>query len=232
MNGALRGEARFCAASLRAPLPAAASPRPAYPDPCCRGAETRRPLRTRTRTTQGQRRTRAEGAAVRGARWDARELAGREWHRAPRGQGWVGRCTLAGRVCGWAERTGSLRPEGDSGAGASPPGTELPAAGSAGSRRSDSGTRTGRRRAGFLGRTGSLGPAGSSCSREGPSERPCRLSAKSPVLSLTFIPPSPHFMSSYLLCEFLVILLGLLMGQARLLEAGQPCRKENKSGAE
>lgn len=41
-----------------------ASPaRPAHADPCCRGAETRRPRRTRARSTQGQRRTRAGGAA-------------------------------------------------------------------------------------------------------------------------------------------------------------------------
>lgn len=146
MNGAQPGEARLCAASLRAPLPAPTSTRPAHPDPCCQGAETRRPLRTQASTThkvRGGRVRRAPGCGVHGG--VSRELVGGEWHRAPRGQGWTGGCALAGRVFGSAKRTCSLRPEGNSRAGASAPGTELSVAGSSGSRGSDPGTRTGRR---------------------------------------------------------------------------------------
>lgn len=48
-----------------------------------------------------------------------------------------------------------------------------------------------------------------------------------------FYPSSPlHFLSDYLFCDFSVVLLGLLMGEVGLLEAGQPCRKENKVDAE
>lgn len=175
MNGAQPGEARLCAASLRAPLPAPTSPRPAHPDPCCQGAETRRPLRTRTRTTHkvsGGRARRAPGCGVHGG--VSRELVGGEWHRAPRGQGWTGGCALAERVFGSARRTCSLRSEGNSRAGASSPGTELSVAGSSGSRGSDPGTRTGRLGVSCLGRTVSWGPTLSSCSREGASERSCR----------------------------------------------------------
>lgn len=90
----------------------ASAARPAHADPCCRGAETRRPRRTPARSTQGQRRTRATGARVPGAPvcqvrgGDARDLAGGERPQgAPRAEMGVGagvgvRVRWPGRVFG------------------------------------------------------------------------------------------------------------------------------------
>lgn len=193
MNGAQPGEARLCAASLRAPLPAPTSPRPAHPDPCCQGAETRRPLRTQTRTThkvRGGRARRAPGRGVHGG--VSRELVGGEWHRAPGGQGWTGGCALAGRVFGSAKRTCSLRPEGNSRAGASSPGTELSVAGSSGSRGIRPGNPHREARTILSGEDAELGTDSIrllSGRALGASLQ--RLHTASPVLWFAFIPPSP-----------------------------------------
>lgn len=183
------GSPRLCTARLRAPLQAPASPRPAHPDPCCGETETRRLLWTQSRSTQGQRRTCAEGVpcarpcavcrCAAGTPASSLEVSGT---LRPLGRDGLGVCVGPEGV--WAERTGHLWPEGDSGAGASLPGTELLAAGSSGSRAGQAPYRIGRGGVDFLRNTGSLGPAGSSCSREGPSECTCRLSTTLPVLSL------------------------------------------------
>lgn len=220
-----RGEVRLASPLCGQPagtLQAPASPCPAHPDPCCRGTETRRPPWTRTRTTQGQRQTRAESARARGARGRRPRAPGGEWHRAPLGPRWAGACAGPDARRGGEDRLPT--------AGGRFRSRCLPTWSRARSswerwepRESGSGTRTGRQGVDFLGKPGSLGPARSSCSRERPSERTCRLSTALPVLSLRFIPPAslPTLSQIFLFCDFSVVLLGLL-------EAGQPCRKENK----
>lgn len=146
---------------------------------------------------------------VRGRGADACEPGGGEQPRGPRaGLGVRGVRSTGGCLVGGEDQ---LPPaEGDSGAGASPPGTELPAAGSAGAASAARRTRTVRRGVAFQGRIGSLGPAGSSCSRERPSGRTGSLPTAVPVVSLAGSPP--HLISGYRLCDFSVVLLGVLMG--------------------
>lgn len=188
-----RSQARLAFVRPACGHPSRPQPRPAPPTPTPAAGE-RRPggrcgLGRERHKVSGRRERRAPGRGVHGGA--SRELVGGEWHRAPRGQAWTGGRALAGRVLGWAKRTCSLPPEGDSQAGASPPGTELSVAGSPGSRGSDPGTRTGTRSVAYLGRTETWGQTRSSSSREGPSERPCRLSSALPVFAFAFIPPSP-----------------------------------------
>lgn len=82
-------------------------------------------------------------------------------------------------------------------------------------------------------RSGSLGPAGASCPREGPwgalagFPPPCPDSRWLSPLPLASPPGSGN-----LFWDFSAVLLRILLGQARLLEAGQPSRKENKLGTE
>lgn len=184
-------------------LQAPAFPRPAPPTPA---AGKRRPggrcgLGPERRKVSGGRARSAPGCCV--ARGDAGELARGEWHRAPPGQGWPG---------------GALAPRGLAGRGGSAPFRPrairsrcLPtwnrAPGGWARREPHPGARSG-----LSGKTWSLGPAGSSCSREGPSERTCRLSAALPELLPGFIPPStlPALSQIFLQCAFSVVRLGLL----------------------
>ena len=175
--------------------PGPARPAPPTPTPA---AGERRPGgrcglgRDRRKVSGGRARGRT-GCPVR--RRDARERAGGE---RPRGQRWGwcgggGRGGLVrgpGRVFGWAERIGSLWPEGDSGAGASLPGNELPAARSAGSGGSGSGNPHREARSSLPGEDPEFGTGSIQLLREGPSERTCRLSTALPELSLARTPPA------------------------------------------
>lgn len=153
-----RGEVRLASPLCGQPagtLQAPASPCPAHPDPCCRGTETRRPPWTRTRTTQGQRQTRAESARARGARGRRPRAPGGEWHRAPLGPRWAGACAGPDARRGGEDRLPT--------AGGRFRSRCLPTWSRARSswerwepRESGSGTRTGRQGVDFLGKPGSL----------------------------------------------------------------------------
>lgn len=151
LNGVPRGPSRLCAASPRAPRPAPAPPR-LSPPPATPAAAERRPGDCRGvglegRKVSGGRARRAPGGRVGGG--SAGERAGGERPRAPRGQGRARGLCGGPEGFGGAERTRSLRPRGESGAGASPPG-----AGVAGRRGPAPGTGSARRGVSFPGGAG------------------------------------------------------------------------------
>lgn len=130
-------------------LPAGTSLGPARPAPptTTPAAGERRPggrcgLERDRRKVRGGRALGAPVCRIRGG--EAGEQAGGERPPAPSWLRWGWRgpgsgCFGRGELFSWAERIGSLWPEGNSGTGAFVPGNELPAAWSAGSGRSGSG---------------------------------------------------------------------------------------------
>lgn len=213
------------------PGPRLASPRPALPTATPAAAERRpggrRGVGLEGRKVSGGRARRAPGCRVGGG--SAGELAGGCAAARARRAGTGSEVCAGPEGFGGAERTGSLRPRGDPGAGASPPGAG--GAGGAGSRGRARGTRSARRGVAFLGRSESLGPAGASCPREGPSGALAGFTPRCPgSRSRSPLPLSSPPGSGNLFCDFAVVLLGILLGQARLLGAGQPSRKEKQVG--
>lgn len=228
LNGAPRGRAWLCADSPRAPRPAPAPPT-ATPAAGERRPGGRRGLGREGRKVSGGRARRAPECRVGGG--SARELAGGERPRAPRRQGRARGCALAGRCLAGRRR------RAPSGRTAIP--EQVPfhlalealaaAVGPGGLARRGEESPT----SGGAGVWDRLEPVARGKGPRAHLQASHRVAELARSLAFSPLPP-PALLpaSSQVISDFSAVLFGILLGQARLLEAGQPSRKENKLGTE